>query len=405
MNAGGSTLGGVTPLLRTLLGEAQLAAECAIAHRGLRPHDVQSLRLVPEVVAGSCRLASTGTAVVLALDGINYEAARGVWSQARVEVLTSTFPTSSVVAWLTAATGLSPAEHGVLGVVYHLPEARTSFHVFLDKGFERVSDWTRTRPGLVPLPPLPITDAPTFFERARDDGVRCLANPGDLANWPSAWTDTILRGADRLASRADWAALRHDPLAAAEEAVRETAAALGAGSNGPLVVWTFVNFDDHLHRHGYDEPVLEALARLERAAAGWAAAGHVVVAYADHGVVETTSDEEARQAWSEATGPETCRFPPGGAGRVRWAYPRPGKEDELAEAVTAILDGRGIVTRREELIGMGLLDDTELVSARVGEIVAVATGPAFPLSDADAPFDHGSWTREEMLVPLAIWSG
>jgi len=387
------------------LDEAQLAAECSIAHGGLRPHEVQSLRILPEVVADCCRSTSTGAVVVVALDGINYPSARGAWSQARVEALTSTFPTSSVVAWLTAATGLAPAEHGVLGVVYHLPEARTCFHVFLDKGFERVADWTRTAPRLVALPPLQMTEAPTFFERARDDGVRCLANPGDLANWPSTWTDTILRGADRIASRTDWTALRQDPLAAVDAAVRETEAALGRSSNGPLLVWTFVNLDDYLHRHGYDEPVLEALARLEHAAAEWAATGHIVVAYADHGLVETIADDEARQAWNEVTGPETCRCPPGGAGRVRWAYPRPGKEDELAEAVTAILGGRGIVTRREELIAMGLLADTELVSARVGDVVAVATGPASPLSDADAPFDHGSWEREEMLVPLAIWSG
>ena len=347
------------------------------------------LRIVPDVLAGCWR--STSTVVVLALDGINYEVARGVWSQARVEALTSTFPTTSVTAWLTAATGLAPAEHGVLGVVYYLPEAGTCFHVFLDKALGRGE-----------LPQLRMTDAPTFLERARDDGVRCLANPGELASWPSAWTDAILRGAERVASPADWTALRPDPLGAADAAVRETEAALGPG---PRLVWTFVNFDDYLHRRGYHESVLEALARLEQAAAEWAAAGHAVVAYADHGLVESVSDEEARRAWTEVTGPELCRCPPGGAGRVRWAYPRPGNEDELAEAVTAILDGRGIVTRREELIAMGLLGDTELVAARVGEVVALATGRTSPLSDADAPFDHGSWEREEMLVPLAIWSG
>jgi Type I phosphodiesterase / nucleotide pyrophosphatase len=350
---------------------------------------VRGLRIVPEVVAEARR--STGTVVVLALDGINDSAARAAWSQAQVETLTSTFPTTSVTVWLTAATGLEPAEHGVLGVVYYLPEAGTCFHVFLDRGLEPVE-----------LPPRRMTDAPTFFERARDEGVRCLANPGELASWPSAWTDAILRGAERVASPTDWTALRHDPVGAAEAAVRETEAALGPG---PRVVWTFVNFDDYLHRRGYDDAVLEALARLERAAAEWAAAGHAVVAYADHGLVESRSDDEARRAWTDVTGPELCRCAPGGAGRVRWAYPLGGKEDELAEAVTAILAGRGIVTRREELIAMGLLGDTELVAARVGEVVALATGRSSPLSDADAPFDHGSWEREEMLVPLAIWSG
>jgi hypothetical protein len=361
----------------------ELTAESAPVE-GLRP-----LRIVPEVVAETWRSATT--VVVLALDGINDSVARAAWSQTRVEALTSTFPTTSVTAWLTAATGLEAAEHGVLGVVYYLPEARTCFHVFLDRGLEPVE-----------LPPHRITDAPTFFERARDEGVRCLANPGELANWPSAWTDAIMRGAERVPSPTDWKALRHDPVAAADAAVRETEAALG---RGPLLVWTFVNFDDYLHRRGYDEPVLEGLARLERAAVQWAAAGHAVVAYADHGLVESVGDEEARRAWVEATGPATCRCPPGGAGRVRWAYPHAAKADQLAEAVTAILDGRGIVTRREELIAMGLLGDTELVAERVGEVVAVATGRTSPLSDADAPFDHGSWERDELLVPLAIWSG
>ena len=348
------------------------------------------LRAVPEVLADRWR--STTTLVVLALDGINDRVARGVWSQARVETLTSTFPTTSVTGWLTAATGLAPAEHGVVGVVYHLPETDTSFHVFLDKALGPGGE----------LPPARMTAAPTFFERARDEGARCLANPGELASWPSAWTDTILRGAERVASPTDWTALRHDPVGVAEAAIRETEAALGPG---PRLVWTFVNFDDYLHRRGYDEPIHEALARLEQAAVEWAAAGHAVVAYADHGLVESVSDEEARRAWAEVTGPELCRCLPGGAGRVRWAYPHPGKADELAEAVTAILDGRGIVTRREELIAMGLLGDTELVAARVGEVVAVASGRTSPLSDADAPFDHGSWEREELLVPLAIWSG
>ena len=59
------------------------------------------LRIVPEVLAGCWR--STATVVVLALDGINEPAARGAWSQARIEALTSTFPTTSVTGWLTAA--------------------------------------------------------------------------------------------------------------------------------------------------------------------------------------------------------------------------------------------------------------------------------------------------------------
>src|SRR2546423_13056500 len=230
--------------------------------------------------------------VVLALDGINDSVARSAWSQARVETLTSTSPTTSVTGWLTAATGLSPAEHGVLGVVYWLPEAGTCFHVFLDEALGPGGE----------LPPARMTDAPTFFERARADGVRCLANPGELASWPSAWTDTVLRGAELVPSPTDWTALRHDPLGAADAAIRETEAALGPA---PRLVWTFVNFDDYLHRRGYDAPHFDALARLEQAAAEWAAAGHAVVAHPGPRLVESVSDDEARRARAEGAGPGT----------------------------------------------------------------------------------------------------
>src|SRR5207244_1944582 len=205
------------------------------------------------------------------------------------------------------------------GVVYYLPDAGTCFHVFLDQGLEPVE-----------LPPRRITDAPTFFERARDAGVRCLANPGELANWPSAWTDAILRGAERVPSPTDWKALRHDPVAAADAAVRETEAALG---RGPLLVWTFVNFDDYLHRRGYDQPVLEALARLERAAAEALAAPC------------SWRGESARSSPSRPGGRARCRMPT----RPSTTAPRSGRRCSCRSR-----SGRGEPARRRRARPRGL---------------------------------------------------
>jgi hypothetical protein len=41
---------------------------------------------------------------------------------------------------------------------------------------------------------------------------------------------------------------------------------------------------------------------------------------------------------------------------------------------------------------------------RIGEIVLIATGPDFPTPEPAVPYEHGSMTADEVLVPLAVWS-
>lgn len=387
-----------------LLDAASLAAECRLPSGSLRPHPAQSLALVPDLLASRLDAAGEGTLIVLAVDGIPWDVARRAWSRARLVPLTSTFPATSVVAWLTAATGLEPSRHGVLGVVYHLPERGAHFHVFLDRALDYSDDWSAT-PELVEVEPgpMPFERAPTFFERFRAAGVDCVANPGELANWPSRWRDSILRGAEVAPSEEDWVALRHEPERAWRATRRETEAALDSAAR-PRLVWSFLNLDDHVHARGYDGRLLTALAELDAACAEWASAGHVVVAYSDHGLVETAVEPDDEAAWSRITGPELCRLPPGGAGRARWAYPRPGKGDELRAALADALDGEALVLPRHGLVVAGLLAGTELVARRVGEVVALATGTRFPTPTPGVRFDHGSCLPEEMLVPFATWA-
>src|SRR5580704_10923798 len=60
--------------------------------------------------------------IFVAVDGIGYDVAHRVWSEApHLTPLSSTFPSTSTSAWLSAVTGLRPEEHGVLGVVYFDP--------------------------------------------------------------------------------------------------------------------------------------------------------------------------------------------------------------------------------------------------------------------------------------------
>lgn len=388
-----------------LRGAERLATECRLPLGLLRPHPEQSLALVPDLLASCLDAVGDGTLIVLAVDGVGFDLARKVCATARLVPLTSTFPSTSVVAWLTAATGIEPSRHGVLGVVYRLPERDAHFHVFLDRGLDHDGDWDAAPARLAQIEPgaIPAEPASTFFERFRDRGVDCVANPGELANWPGRWRDSILRGADVVPSDEDWAALRHRPEAAWSASRRETEAAL-AFRPRPRLVWSFLNLDDHVHAHGYDERVLAALAELDAVCAEWASAGHLVVAYSDHGLVETTVDSDDAAAWSRISGPALCRLPPGGAGRARWAYPRPGAEDDVRAELEAALEGEALVLTREGAIELGLLADTALVAQRVGEVVALATGTRFPVPSREVRFDHGSCLPEEMLVPFAVWT-
>jgi hypothetical protein len=66
-----------------------------------------------------------------------------------------------------------------------------------------------------------------------------------------------------------------------------------------------------------------------------------------------------------------------------------------------LLGEDAIVCHRDELADVGVVPAHGLPGC--GEIVMIATGAAFPVPDPAYVFEHGSFTRGEMLVPLALW--
>lgn len=385
------------------MSDRELRDACRIGGiSGLRPHSGQGLQAVPALVTDCWEepdwplaVGSAAKVILLAVDGIGWPHVEGIWHPSLLVPLTSTFPSTSVAAWLTSVTGRTVAEHRVPGVVYR-QGADLLFNCLSDRAAGRGSDWAAEDAA----DEATVGGGTTLFETLSATGRTSVALPGDLVNTPGRWADSILRGAVLRPSTADWTVLRHRPAAAAATVVAEVDEAIADPATH--LVWAFVHIDPHIHLHGYDAAVAAALGELEAAAARWADTGCTVVAHGDHGLTRSRPGPES-PAWRELNGRRWCRLPPGGAGRVRWWYPRPEHGGELLARVRAAVGGSGFAGPATALEEFGLLARGGARQAGIGEVVAFALDESFPAFDPTCPYEHGSVTAEEMLTPLAVW--
>jgi hypothetical protein len=345
---------------------------------GIRPHPRQSIAAIAQLL-----LAFDGDLVVLALDGVGWEVAATVFSPDLLIPLTSVFPSTSISAWLTALTGRSVAEHRVPGVCFRAVGAQVLYDCFAE--------------GNLRGPPTGAEPPPPVFAELARRGVRCSVNLGEVATWPSYWRDLLSHGARVLPARADWDRLRDDPRGMADAAIAELDRAI------PALVWSWINADDHVHAHGYTPELLEALRRLGGFAERLASRGFTVLAFSDHGLVPSSCPAYVRDGWAAITGPELCVLPPGGAGRVRWCYPRPGRAAEVADRLSALLGDSALIMDPGQLDDAGLLAVDESLAWAIGDLICIALDAPFPVPDPGAAFEHGSITTGEMIVPLAVW--
>lgn len=349
--------------------------------------------MVPEVVERCLRAAPRGLCV-LAVDGLSYGVAEAALAHARTRPLRSTFPSTSTTAWLTAVTGADPSQHGALGMVYRAPDADCVTHL--------ITGQTHAF-GPCPPPRNPLLHGGvTLFDRVAAAGATAFVVGAELERLTGEWAAALLHGARVAHSPAT--ELDPDCIAVAERTVREVEAVLAQPHDVPPLVWAYVNLDDHIHISGYDDRLHASLRLLDTAASRWADAGWSVLAHADHGQVPVQPKPELLDAWDRLDSPAHCRMPSGGAGRVRWMYPQPGHEQELAAALSDALGDHALVLSPDDLAERGLLAATPVVRERIGAVVALATSAAFPVPDPTVAWEHGSLTDDEMLVPLAAWN-
>ena len=338
----------------------------------------RTLHAVAPFITRSLRVNDRGV-VVLALDGLPHAPAKRAFRSASVGTARSTFPSTSVTAWLTAVTGTDVAEHHAAGMAMRVP------------GTERVASLTEEAPDDL------VGSPTTVFETARDDGVAAYFWAPDLEPLCGPWIRALSRGADWLPSgyRHD---LTTDPVVAVQRAID---AIDGLRVRGLL--WAYINLDDHLHAHGPDARVEEALGRLDSAAQRWAEAGRTVIAHADHGQARVQPRPDLQRAWARLAAPDYCRAPAGGAGRVRWLYPHPQRTERLRADLADALGDQAEVLSFDELAERGLMAATQPLRERVGEVVAIAAGPGFPVFRASDAYDHGATTDDETVVAFAVW--
>lgn len=357
-----------------------------------------ALSALPDIVLGELERAPRGV-VVLAVDGLSHAAAVTGWAGAELTGLDSTFPSTSTTGWLTAVTGVGPDRHGVPGMVYRVPGEGTLVYAVTGRVLARgPADPDGDRRLVVPQR--------TVFDRAAEAGVTCLALPREIGWLPGPWARALLRGARVVRGPAESVLADQcaDPPRLAAAVGEQVELALAEAPAGrPSLLWVYVNLDDHIHRHGYDDALLAAVAHLGRSAARWSARGWTVLAHADHGQVRCQPDPVLVRAWSDVDTPADCHLPAGGAGRVRWLYPRPERAQAVHERLVAALAGTADVLTGQQLEGLGLAGGDGALRGRVGAVVAVARDARFPIPDPGLGWEHGGIDEEERLVPLATW--
>ncbi|CAN5902929.1 hypothetical protein BH11MYX2_BH11MYX2_23500 [soil metagenome] len=283
------------------------------------------------------------------------------------------FPTTSSTAWTTALTGASVDEHGIPGVVF-------------STGDELIDVYAYTGP---------LGDPPRedLFSDATLHGYTPVAILGDLESTNCTWRDQLVHRARHVRGFPFFAPGGCDPIALGDRLVAAVDHALATHA-GPCLVWCFIDADRYIHHHGYDPSVIAFLERVDDIAVDWSR-DRVVIAHSDHGLVPTRHDPAIAAAIDRVIAEHGCRM--GGAGRTRWLYVDPHAEALIRDELVRALPSTIAIRHADELFAPG-----SLARRRVGSIVLIAEGENFLATDGYT-YEHGSLTRQELEVPIAVW--
>jgi hypothetical protein len=364
-----------------------------------RRHPQRNLAAIGEAILaayrdeGPIRLGPRRDLAVIAVDGLGYRHAHATLTSAELLPLTSEFPTTTVACLMTSVTRTPAFSHGFIGVQYLHPDGDrlVNCHDGSTEG---------SGAGGIEATPSRRTGTPTFrtiFDALTDAGVLAVALPNELAGLHAEVRDRLLHGAQVVGASSP---ATTDPVRMVTAFADQLTTAIDATPGA--MIWTYLDLDSHVHRHGFDRRAAEAMIALDELASRLSDAGTSVLVFSDHGLADCRPNEATRAAWAQAAGARWCRLPPGGAGRVRWLYPHPNRADRLAAFVARQFPDAIVVTS-DQLADLGFVAAGSVGQRRLGEIVLIATGADFPVPDPEMAYEHGSMTAEEVLVPMAIW--
>nr|WP_157246295.1 nucleotide pyrophosphatase/phosphodiesterase family protein [Nonomuraea typhae] len=302
-------------------------------------------------------------------------------SAATRRVLTAGFPATTVTSLTSLGTGLTPGEHGMLGLMLAVPGAGHLFNCLR---------WTL--PGEQVMDPLAWQPADTVYQRAATAGVTCsYVAPRQYEG--SGLTEAVYRGKRYLGA---------DTV---DERIEAAAAALAEPRS--YVTVYYADLDAMGHLTGWGSPEwLGQLAVVDQMAERLAAAlppGGALYVTADHGMVNAGEKIEADQLPELTAGVAML----GGESRARHVYAEPGAAEAVLEAWRETLAGRAWVVSRQDAVDAGWFGPKVKKEwlARIGDVVAVPYTDLALVHTAhklEATFTgyHGSLTTAEQLVPL-----
>jgi len=307
--------------------------------------------------------------------------------------LTSVFPSTTVAALATLATGLSPLEHGMIGYRLYLREVAgiTNMIRFSLVGANHTA--SAIAAGLDPDKLLP---EPTFYERLHERNVAThVLLPRAIAG--SGLSAILYRGCTRVHPTSSIA----DMCVAAREILNDA-------HGKTLLTLYWPGLDSVAHVRGPRSDAYVAEARAVDAAIDRELCGRLdrtlLLITADHGFVPMSPADYVPLSDLDRLDEEAL-LPPVGEPRASYLYLRHGAAPMNDEP--RLLRGGILRLTAERAVTSGLLGEGRAhpeIERRLGDLVLASTGAAgviHPYPDAAVLRGmHGGLSEDEMLVPL-----
>lgn len=347
--------------------------------------------------------------LLLIVDGLGYRAlerfrrenvvpaVNGLAERGTCVPLTSVFPSTTVTAMTSLATGLPPISHGMVGYRLYLRETSS------------ITDMIRLRPLDGDGAPFPegktpdldaLRPASTHFERLTASGVEAhVLLPRAIAG--SGLSQILYQGASHVTPAVGFA-----DMCVQARTILESA-------NGPTAVTMYwPGLDSVAHARGPETDACRAEAAAIDAVLGQQLIGRLegtlLLITSDHGFVTMAADDY-RELSAFGDLPQRLSRLPVGEPRASYFYIEDAASAR-SQPPEALTDGL-IRLGRDAALGAGLLGIGARhpeVSARLGDELVVSTGRSgiyHPYPDAPRLAGmHGGLTEAEMLVPLVLAS-
>ncbi|MBF8187894.1 alkaline phosphatase family protein [Nonomuraea sp. K274] len=296
--------------------------------------------------------------------------------------LTAGFPATTVTSLCSLGTGLTPGEHGMLGLMLAVPGTGHLFNCLR---------WTLPD-GLV-MDPAEWQPAATVYQRAARAGIEPVyVAPAEFQG--TGLTEAVYRGvryvpADTL----------DDRVARVHEAMRERPAHV-------TVYYGDLDAAGHMTGWGSEEWLrqLAVVDDMARRLAEGLPPGSALFITADHGMVNATEKLDAERVPALTEGVALL----GGEARARHVYAERGAAKRVLEAWRETLDGKAWVVSRQEAVESGWFGPRvrDAWLERIGDVVAVPFTDLAITTPTNHPVEalftgyHGSMTPAEQHVPL-----